>query len=437
MRNVSDPARLAAHAVLMAVLQNGAALDCALTRRLEQQHDSTSRRFAHRLVMTVLRRHGALKMLIRQLLDQPLPTNAQAVDLLLELGLAQLMCMDVPDHAAIDSTVSLTEPLKLRRYRSLTNAVLRRAQRERDALLPIVNDPQISVPDWLARRWRNRFGSITIKAIAAAHQKEPPLDISVAGNPARWAKKLDGKPLTGLTVRRQATAVASLEGYEEGHWWVQDAAAALPARLLLTQVGRADGPILDLCAAPGGKTAQLLNADYDVVAVERSARRLRRLNKNLRRLKRTATIIEADAVTWRANRFPAILVDAPCSATGTIRRRPDIPWTKSEASIRSLTAIQAAILHNAIAHLEPGGVLVYAVCSLEPEEGPYQIAQALSRHSDLMRLPIREDELDILADARTDVGDVQTLPSHLSSSGGVDGFFIARLTKLRRRINRK
>jgi len=430
LSSAGDPARLTAHAVLLAVLKNRVALDSALTERLDRLSDPTDRRFAHRLVMTVLRRHGALMAMTRNLLDRPLPAKAQAAELLLEMGLAQLLCLDVPDHAAIDTTVSLTGPLKLDRYRGLTNAVLRRAQRERESLSQVLDDPQVAMPKWLARRWRGRFGATVVDAIAAAHGNEPPLDISVIGDPADWAAKLDARPLTGQTIRRSATAVAALEGYDDGQWWVQDAGAALPARLLLSKADETEEPVLDLCAAPGGKTAQLLAAGRDVIAVDRSARRLRRLKENLTRLGQTATIVEADAATWRHDRpASAILIDAPCSTTGTIRRRPDIPWTKTEADIRTLSTVQAAILDNAIRQLRPGGILVYAVCSLEREEGPDQITRALSEHPDLARLPVSEDELDILSVARTAEGDVQTLPCHLSAEGGVDGFFIARLTR--------
>ena len=234
-------------------------------------------------------------------------------------------------------------------------------------------------------------------------------------------------------MRRATGPVAGLDGYQGdegrdgGGWWVQDAGAALPARLLPVPE---DGLVLDLCAAPGGKTAQLAATGARVVAVDRSARRLRRLRDNLRRLRLEAEIVEADAALWRhPEPAGAVLLDAPCSATGTLRRRPDIAWTKTEADIAALARVQAALLAGAAAQLRPGGVLVYAVCSLEVEEGPAQIARFLAQNPALERAPVEAAELGPMAGALTPEGDVQTLPCHLAPQGGMDGFFIARLRR--------
>ena len=427
-----DPARLCAHAVLVDILHRRLPLDGVLPSRLDGLADARDRRFAHRLALTVLRHRGALQAATTSLLDRPLPAKDLRVQLLLECGLAQQLLLDVPDHAAVDSSVALAGPLRLGRHRALVNAVLRRAQRERGHLRAMLDAPLSALPDWLAGRWTDRFGPDVARAIARAQRAEPPLDISVARDPAGWAVRLGGTVLAGNTVRRPAGPVAGLDGYEDGGWWVQDAAAALPVRLLPIP---GDGLVLDLCAAPGGKTAQLAAAGARVVAVDRSAPRLTRLRENLRRLRLEATIVEADAAAWR-NDAPAgaILLDAPCSATGTLRRRPDIAWTKTEADIAALARVQAALLVNAAAQLRPGGYLVYAVCSLEAEEGPDRIARLLAGDPALERVPVDAPALDRMAlgpmaPALTAEGDVQTLPCHLAAQGGMDGFFIARIRR--------
>ncbi len=431
-----DPARLCAHAVLVDILHRRLPLDGVLPSRLDGLADARDRRFAHRLALTVLRHRGALQAAAAGLLDRPLPAKDLRVQLLLECGLAQLLLLDVPDHAAVDSSVALAGPLRLGRYRALINAVLRRAQRERGRLRTMLDAPLSALPDWLAGRWTDRFGPDVAGDIARALRAEPPLDISVARDPAGWAARLGGAVLAGNTVRRPAGPVAGLDGYEDGHenggWWVQDAAAALPARLLPIPD---DGLVLDLCAAPGGKTAQLAAAGARVVAVDRSAQRLTRLRENLRRLRLEATIVEADAAAWRNDATAgAILLDAPCSATGTLRRRPDIAWTKTEADIAALARVQTALLVNAAAQLRPGGHLVYAVCSLEAEEGPDRIARLLAEDPALERFPVDAPALDRMAlgpmaPALTAEGDVQTLPCHLAAQGGMDGFFIARIRR--------
>ena len=432
-----DPARLCAHAALVDILHRRLPLDTVLPPRLDGLADERDRRFAHRLVLTVLRYRGVLLAAVDSLLDRPLPAGQLRVRLLLEAGLAQLLLLDVPDHAAVDSSVALAGALRLGRYRALVNAVLRRAQRERSRLETMPDAPFAALPEWLAGRWIDRFGRDAAAAIASALRAEPPLDISVARDPEGWAARLDGAVLWGNTVRRAAGPVAGLDGYEGGEgrdggrngggWWVQDAGAALPARLLPMPE---DGLVLDLCAAPGGKTAQLAATGARVVAVDRSARRLQRLRDNLRRLRLQADIVEADAATWRhPEPAGAILLDAPCSATGTLRRRPDIAWTKTEADIAALARVQAALLANAAAQLRPGGVLVYAVCSLEAEEGPGPIARFLAQDPAFERAPVDAAELGPVADALTPEGDVQTLPCHLAALGGMDGFFIARIRR--------
>jgi 16S rRNA (cytosine967-C5)-methyltransferase len=242
------------------------------------------------------------------------------------------------------------------------------------------------------------------------------------------------------TVRTIASGpIPQLPGYDDGAWWVQDAAAALPAKLLCNSLGGPLGETLrgksvaDLCAAPGGKTAQLALAGAQVVAVDRSAPRLERLRQNLLRLHLTAEIVKADAVQWQGGPFDAVLVDAPCSSTGTIRRHPDIPWLKSEADLAKLTALQARLLDRAATLLKPGGTLVYCTCSLEKEEGEDQIANLLASDPGLRRDPIRAEEVAGYAELLTPAGELRTLPCHWPDPeprmGGLDGFYAARIHK--------
>lgn len=259
---------------------------------------------------------------------------------------------------------------------------------------------------------------------------EPPLDITVknAAEAGEWAERLGARLLpTGSLRLAHAGRADALAGFAEGAFWVQDVAAALPARLL----SRFDGPLADLCAAPGGKTLQLAaQGRGPVTAVDRSAERSRLIAENLERTGLRAEIVTADLLDWRPEHaFPRLLLDAPCTATGTLRRHPDIAWSKSEADIASLADLQARLLEHTLTLLAPGGTLVYCVCSLEPEEGPMQIAALLERHSGLSRLPVHADEIGGLAEAITPEGDLRTLPSMWAELGGMDGFYAARLTK--------
>jgi 16S rRNA (cytosine967-C5)-methyltransferase len=276
------------------------------------------------------------------------------------------------------------------------------------------------------------FGEETGAAIAASHRNEPPLDLTVRGDPQGWADKLGGLLLpTGSVRLRERHAITNLPGFAEGAWWVQDAAAALPVRLLAPMPGER---IADLCAAPGGKTAQLAAAGASVTAVDRSGPRLRRLRANLERLGLTADIVAKDAVNWQAEPFDAVLLDAPCSATGTIRRHPDVAWSKTPEDRDKLAALQARLLSSAARLTRPGGRLVYCTCSLEPQEGEEQVEAFLARHGEFRREPVRPDEIGGLTEAVTPQGDLRTLPHQLVGGeprlSGWAGFYASRLIRL-------
>ncbi|WP_142850510.1 16S rRNA (cytosine(967)-C(5))-methyltransferase RsmB [Telmatospirillum sp. J64-1] len=422
--------RLVALDLVAAVLRRRRPFDEAF-----EQHpklDALSERdrgFVRLTVTTVLRRLGQIDALIDHCLERPLPHKAVMVRDVLRLGVAQMIFMGTPAHAAVDTTVDLAKAQKLTAHKAMVNAVMRRLDREGRALAEAQDAARLNTPSWLWESWCRTYSEETSRAIAEAQVLEAPLDITVKADPALWAERLEAEILpTGSLRRRQGGFVPALPGFDEGAWWVQDAAAALPARLLGPVAGKR---VADLCAAPGGKTAQLAAAGGIVTAVDRSAKRLERVTANLARLGLSAEMIAADAATWRPDQpFDAILLDAPCSATGTIRRNPDVAHIKTAQDVAKLAQTQAALLRASFEQLRPGGVLVYCVCSMQPEEGVERIAALLAEGAPLRRLPIRPEEVGGLAEILTPDGELRSLPCHLADQGGMDAFFAARLERL-------
>jgi 16S rRNA (cytosine967-C5)-methyltransferase len=393
------------------------------------------RALMRRLVATILRRLGTLGHLLSRLLDRGIPTDAPRAQSALLIGAAQILWMDVPDHAAVDLSVRLVQSdRRAAKYAGLVNAVLRRCAREGQPLIDEVKSQNLDIPPWLLARWIGAYGESTARQMALAIGYEPSLDITVKADAAQWASRLHGETLTTGTVRTLLQgSVTMLPGFTEGQWWVQDAAAALPARLFGDVGGKT---IVDLCAAPGGKTAQLAQAGARVTAVDRSPARMARLRDNLARLSLQADDVVTDAAEWPGQGnggVDGVLVDAPCTSTGTIRRHPDVAWLRQEADIAALTALQKRLLQRAVALLKPGGTLVYCTCSLEPEEGEQAIASLLATESDMRRVPVEADEVAGLSEILTANGDLRTLPCHLPHTdprlGGLDGFYAARLVK--------
>lgn len=388
------------------------------------------RALTRRLTATVLRRLGTLRHLIGGFLEKGFPSDAPRAETILLLGAAQILWLEVPDHAAVDLSVRLAQAdRRAARYAGLVNAVLRRVAQKGASAQP--DDVSRDTPEWLLKRWSKTYGRDTARAIAAAIGHEPALDITVKENPDSWAERLRGRVLPTGTVRTLAHgAISLLPGFSEGAWWVQDAAAALPAHLFGDVRG---AQVADLCAAPGGKTAQLALAGANVAAVDRSPARLNRLRENLNRLDLKADTVAADALEWQGGPFDAVLLDAPCSSTGTIRRHPDVPWLKSEANLSVLTSLQQRLLDRAVDLLRSGGTLVFCVCSLEPEEGEDQIAALLARDPRMVRKPVTPQDVFGRSEFITGDGDLRTLPLHLPDSdprwGGLDGFYAARLTR--------
>jgi 16S rRNA (cytosine967-C5)-methyltransferase len=410
--------------------------------------DERDRALTRALLGVVLRRLGTLRHLLGLFLERGLPPQAPRVETALLLGAAQILFLDVPDHAAVDLAVRLARADRpAARYAGLVNAVLRRLAREGKERLAALDGPTLDTPPWLMARWIAHYGADTAHAIAAAHGGEPALDLTVKRDPEQWAARLDGRVLPTGTVRVIAHgAVPALPGFADGAWWVQDAAAALPVRLLGDVAGRR---VADLCAAPGGKAAQLIDAGAQVTAVDRAPARLQRLRDNLARLSFAAELVCADVAKWPIETWPietwpvqtwpieqqfdAVLLDAPCSSTGTIRRHPDVPWLKGPLDIAKLAGLQRRLLQRAAALVRPGGTLVYCTCSLEPEEGEAAVAELLAQEPALRRVPIAAAEVAGQQQFITSQGDLRTLPCHFpdadSRFAGVDGFYAARLQK--------
>lgn len=390
------------------------------------------RALMRRLLATTLRRLGTLRFILSRLLDRGLPTDSQRAETALLLGAAQILWMDVPDHAAVDLSVRLAQAdRRAAKYVGLVNAVLRRCAREGHALVEEAAPLTPDVPSWMFARWSATYGEDTARQMAAAIGHEPALDITVKSDAEHWVTRLHGELLPTGSIRTMLHGpVTMLPGFDDGSWWVQDAAAALPARLLGDLKGKR---VADFCAAPGGKTAQLIDAGADVIALDRSPNRIRRLTGNLARLQLTAEIITADATEWRSEPLDAILIDAPCTATGTMRRHPDIAWLKQETDIAQVTGLQERLLQKASTLLKPGGVLVYCTCSLEPEEGEQMIATLLAADESLRRIPVTSSEVAGHDELITAEGDLRTLPCHFPHNdpklAGLDGFYAARLVK--------
>jgi 16S rRNA (cytosine967-C5)-methyltransferase len=390
------------------------------------------RALVRRIVASVLRRLGSLRHVVGTFLDRGLPRDAPRAETALLIGAAQILLLGGPAHAAVDLSVRLAQADRhASRYAGLINAVLRRIAREGGPRFAEL-DLALDTPEWLMRRWSDAYGADTARNIAMVNATEPALDLTVKDDAAEWAGKLRGRVLPTGSVRTLPHGpVPLMPGFGEGAWWVQDAAAALPARLFGDIRGSS---VADLCAAPGGKTLQLALAGARVTAVDRSEPRLGRLRENLQRCGLAAEVAAADAAEWSGGPFDAVLVDAPCSSTGTIRRHPDIAWLKRAADLTALTALQRRLLERAIALTRPGGTIVFCTCSLEPEEGEQLTAAVLTDRAEVRRKPISADEISGLEGLITPAGELRTLPCHWADPdprlAGLDGFYAVRLERI-------
>ena len=437
------PGLIARRCAMMAIddlLVRSLPLDESLDRILSEPDGKTlserDRGLARAIAMSATRRLGTIGDALMSRLEKGLPNHSGRLESILVAGVAQLLYLDVPDHAAVDLSVRLVQAdPEARRFIKLANGLLRTIARERDAILSNDDPLHRDTPEWLAQKWIKSYGEDTAKKIASANMQEASVDITVKENAAFWAEQLDGVVLSTGSVRLKGrTNITALSGYTDGSWWVQDAAAALPAMLLDPKPGE---KIADLCAAPGGKTAQIANTGAEVIAIDRSAKRLERLTENMRRLGLSVETVAIDALTYQGGPFDAILLDAPCTATGTIRRHPDVAWTKELPDLQKLASLQARLLKKAVDMLKPGGRLIYCTCSLEPEEGEMQIATLMESDGRVRRAPFTRTDMTLLGPelgrAINGQGELRTLPFMLPSDDprlqGIDGFFAARLIR--------
>lgn len=405
-----DATREAAYALLSAVFERRRTLEEALNALPPM--DARDRSAGHRLAAAVLRRTGTLDAVLEPFMRKAPPDQVRWI---LRIGAAGLLLLGMPPHAAVGTAVALARTVGLTPFAGLVNAVLRKVASGGVALLEGLDGPRLDTPAWLWASW-----GTDARAIAEAHQLEAPLDLTLA--PGVTAPE-GGVVLPTGSVRYPAgTHVSDIPGFAEGRMWVQDAAAALPARLLAPRPGEL---VADLCASPGGKTAQLAAAGAVVTAVEKDPLRLTRLAENLARWGLEASLVQADVLTWTPPAlFDAVLLDAPCSATGTIRRHPDVPHLKRPRDIKMLSEAQDRLIAAAARMVKPGGRLVYAVCSLQPEEGAARLTS-----SGLRVVGFQPAELPDLPEGISADGFLRTHPGMWADAGGMDGFFAGRFVK--------
>lgn len=411
--------RKIAIAALQQIIKERKDVDAALDKLDVGPQD---KKFIYLMVMTTLRHIRVIDALLAQFMQKPVASDY--VMHVLRLGAAQLLWLDVPQHAAVHTSVELVKQSKFRGFAKLVNAILQNITRKGKEALDNVDIASHAAPKWLMASWIKDYGTETAKQIALSVLQEPALDLSVKNNASQWAEILEGTVLpTGSIRLHNAAPVVMLEGFNDGEWWVQDMAASIPAQLLGDVKGK---HILDLCAAPGGKTAQLIAAGAKVTALDKSTKRMERLRSNLKRLQMEAEIVAADALNWTPKeQYDAILLDAPCSATGTLRRHPEIALHKSAKDVEELSNLQWQMLNRALDWLKPQGMLVYATCSLEKQEGEVQIERLLKERNDvkLASTPAH------LVQWQIKEGMIRTLPHYMAEQGGMDGFFAAIMVK--------
>jgi 16S rRNA (cytosine967-C5)-methyltransferase len=423
--------RAAAAKILAAVVDRKLSLDGAL----DNEHGNPAykalnegdRALVRAILNTTLRHLPRIDAAISRLLESPLPEGARALHHVLAIAAAQILYLDVPDHAAVDLAVEQSnQDPRNRRFAKLVNAVLRRLGREKDQILAEIATIPV-MPEWFLQRLEKAYGKERAQSISESQLEPAAIDLTVKADAQRWAERLGGfaLPTGGVRLAAFEGSIPSLEGFSEGDWWVQDAAASIPAQLFGDLTGKR---VADLCAAPGGKTAQLVLAGGDVTAVEQSENRIKRLRANLDRLGLKAETVASDLTKYApAELFDAILLDAPCSSTGTTRRHPDVLWAKGPEDIAKLAALQERLLRHAITLLKPDGTIVFSNCSLDPAEGEDVVARVLSDTPSVERAAVDPERWPGLEAAISALGEFRTTPDMLEVpagfAGGLDGFY--------------
>ncbi len=429
-QSASVSSRAAALTLLSGALREGRTVDSRF-QKAAGSLEARDRAFVRLLVATTLRRLGQIDAVLAAFVSRrPLPP----VEDTLRLGAAQLLFLDTAPHAAVDTAVELVKRVRQQKMSGLVNAVLRKVSAKGKAMLAEQDAARLNTPGWLWQGWVKAYGEDTAHAIAAAHLTEAPLDLSLKDPDTAdaLATSLKAALLPTGTVRCASSGlIQDLPGFSDGAWWVQDAAAALPARVLLQALDAAQGKsVADLCAAPGGKTLQLASAGCAVTAVDTSDIRLKRLHENIARVGVKAEVVNKDVSAWNPkDQFDGVLLDAPCSATGTLRRHPDLGYLKTRKDIAAFAKSQKALFNSAAGLVRPGGILVCAVCSLEPAEGPAVVDAILESREDLSRAPIDPKALGVDPSWIDADGALRTLPHYWPERGGLDGFYVALLKK--------
>lgn len=434
MTDVSDQgleSRLIAFDILNDVLMRNTPLDQVLSRHKELDAlDARDKAFVRMLVGTCLRRKGQLDDMISRVAEKELyPTTLRLV---LYIGFCQILFMNVPHHAAVNTTVDLADKENMAKQKGFINAVMRRMTTEGQEWRKKQDATKMNIPQWLLQHWIEDYGLKGAAEIAQASLSEAQTDITIKKNDELnyWTSELEGTALPTGSIRLTAGGnVTELSGFEDGAWWVQDASASLPAKLFGDLSGKT---AIDLCAAPGGKTAQLAAAGAQVTALDRSAKRLERLKENMTRLgfEENVEVMVGDGGVWQPSApVDAVLLDAPCTATGTIRRHPDVMHLKGNKDLNQLMGLQSRLLDNAAAMVKSGGTLIYCTCSLQKSEGELQVDVFLANHPDFARAPITTDEVGGVEAIISPDGDLRVLPYHLAPHGGMDGFYVSRLMK--------
>ncbi|MDE1994659.1 MAG: MFS transporter [Rhizobiaceae bacterium] len=430
-------ARAAAAKILGAVIDRKTPLDGMLDAEggnpAYKALGESDRALVRAILNSALRHLPRIEAAIASLLDSPLPEGARALHHVLVVGAAQMLYLDVPDHSAVDIAVEqANQDPRNRRFAKLVNAILRRIGREKQAILDQVAAVP-AMPAWFLSRLEKSYGTEEALKISETQLEPAAIDVTVKSDPEGWAKRLNGMvlPTGGVRLAAFDGAIPSLDGFSDGEWWVQDAAASIPAKLFGSLAGKR---VVDLCAAPGGKTAQLILAGAEVTALDQSANRLKRLSTNLERLGMTAETVVADMAKFQPDElFDAALLDAPCSSTGTTRRHPDVLWTKGPEDIAKLAGLQERLLRHALTLVKPGGYVVFSNCSLDPEEGEDLVARVLAETDLAERVPIKPEEWPGLEAAISPLGAFRTTPDMLPLSdgyaSGLDGFYAAVLRR--------
>lgn len=414
--------------ILKDVIEGFISFDDAFQKATKNQNSmklsNKDKAFIYLLSSSVLRYLTQIDSTIDHLLKEPIKKLPSNPKMALRIGVAQIFILETPTHAAVNTSVDSATV----KWRALVNAVMRNVAREEEKYKNIFNDSP-KVPKWLLDRWKKNWPNDYLNFIECIQDIHPHIDIAVKSNISKWQIELNAELMPNNVLRlRETGLIADKKGYDEGEWWVQDYSSQLPVKCLNI---KENDEILDLCAAPGGKTAQMISLGAKVHSIDLNKTRIKRFKENMKRLKLNTVIENVDILTYETERkWNKILLDVPCSSTGTIRKNPDILYSKNEKSVSNLIDLQKKLLEKSWSLLSKGGQLIYCNCSLEKEEGEVQIMKFLQKHKDCKIDKISSDLIDDIEYSVTDEGWLRILPNGKESVKNRDGFFIASLKKV-------